>query len=173
LTSAFGDPLELSVADLGAGQAETHVGAQIIAAPWRRLVCVEAFPPYVQKLRAKSTGAAEIEIRAERIENFIRDLTPGEIDVALLIDVLEHFPRAAALNLLVAVRRKFRLGAAIFIPLGKVAQEPYDDNELQRHRSTWRAEEWARLGFDVEHYEGLHGQLTPPADAGWAIARWG
>ena len=65
------------------------------------------------------------------------------------------------------------MGAAIFLPIGRVEQEPYDDNELQRHLSHWGAKDLARLGYDVTVYEGLHGQLDPPADAAWAIKTWG
>jgi hypothetical protein len=60
-------------------------------------------------------------------------------------------------------------GIVIFSPLGRVRQDPYDHNILQRHQSFWKARDFSRLGYTVAVYEGMHGQLNPPADAAWAI----
>lgn len=173
LTSVFGDLNRISAIDLGAGSGESPIAANILSIPWRRLVSVEAFPPYLSKLHEKHSAAVRHDIFGGRIEHVFHEFKPGEIDVALLIDVLEHFSRWQAFTLISQLRRFCRLGVAIFLPVGKLAQEPFDENELQRHRSFWEARDLARLGFNVEVYEGVHGHLTPPASAAWAIKRWG
>lgn len=171
LEQRFGDPTRLSVIDLGCGPAESVVSRQILEAPWRRLVSVEAFLPYLNKLRQKDARAARHEIHAIRIEQIFSDLTPGECDLALMIDVLEHFPRREALALLRRLERFVNRGIVLFTPVGVVEQGELDGNALQRHRSTWQPAELARLGYDVEVYHGFHGQLNPPATAAWAIKR--
>jgi len=173
LAADFGDPGKLTVADLGAGPGESDLAARILDIPWRRLISVEAFIPYVDKLRAKKARAERHDILTGQVDHVFDEFKPGEIDLALLIDVLEHFPRWEALALLRRLESFFARGVVIFLPLGKVVQAPYDENELQRHRSSWTGRDLARLGYTVTVYGGLHGHLTPPADAAWAIKRWG
>lgn len=171
LEGFFGDPAQLSVIDLGCGPAETVLARQILDTPWRRLVSVEAFLPYLNKLREKDARAARHEILPMRIQQVFSELPAGEFDLALMIDVLEHFPRREALGLLARLERFVRRGIVLFTPVGVVEQDELDGNALQRHRSSWQPGELARLGYDVEVYTGFHGQLTPPATAAWAIKR--
>jgi hypothetical protein len=170
LREAFGDLSRLAAIDLGCGPVETPVAQAVFAVPWRRLVSVELFPPYLEKLRGKQAAAAGHEILECEIGKAVDRLKPGEIDVALMIDVLEHQTREAALRLLERLEQRVR-GIVLFSPVGPAPQDAIDGNELQRHRSTWHPEDWLRLGYDVEHYEALHGHLDPPVDAAWAIKR--
>lgn len=173
LEKVFGDPGVLRVADLGAGTGESQIACQILEIPWRRLVSIEAHVPYANKLRAKKAKAERHDVLAGRVGQIFEEYKQGELDVALLIDVIEHFDRRRALALLHRLESFFVRGAILFAPLGRVSQEPYDGNPLQRHRSSWSERDFARLGYSVEVYRGLHGQKTPPVDAAWAIKRWG
>ena len=171
LESAFGDLSRLSAIDLGCGPSETIVARQVLEVSWRRLISVDAFRPYLGKLRAKTARAARHDICDMRIPQVFGEYLPGEFDVALLIDVLEHFPRREGLHLLTRLERFVRRGIVIFSPVGEVAQGALDGNPLQCHRSAWLPGDWTRLGYDVEAYEGFHGQINPPATAAWAIKR--
>jgi hypothetical protein len=173
LGDRFGPPEGLVCADLGCGPVETPMARNIFELPWRKLISVEVFPPYLEKLRSRRPGAAAHEIVEARIETALDRLGPQSVDVALLIDVLEHFSRRDALALLVRLERVARRGIALFSPVGVVPQEAIDANPLQRHRSSWWPEDWLRLGYDVEVYERFHGQLDPPATAAWAFKRLG
>jgi len=173
LREAFGDPQTIAAADLGSGANETAVGEQVLRIPWRRLVSVEAHLPSVRKLHARAAAAGRHDILHGRIEALFAEFRPGELDLALLIDVLEHFSRRQALHLLRRIERFFALGVVVFLPLGRVEQGPLEGNELQRHRSSWWARDLAGLGYTVDLYEAFHGQLDPPADAAWAMKRWG
>lgn len=167
----FGDPAARSVADLGAGSGESEIARRIMGTAFARLVSVEPFAPYLEKLERRRSRAALHEIFRERIENVFREIPRREIDVALLVDVLEHFDCGAAHDLLVRLESWVNVGIMIFVPLGPVPQEALDDNELQRHRSEWSAEALAGLGYKVTVCEGVHGHLDPPADAAWAVKR--
>lgn len=133
---------------------------------------MEAHEPSVRELRSRPCAAASHEIVHGRIEEVFEKFRPGEIELGLMIDVLEHFTRAEALGLLRRFESFFARGVVIFVPLGAVEQGALDGNELQRHRSFWRASDLARFGYDVEVCEAFHGHLDPPADAAWAIKRW-
>ncbi len=167
----FGPLDALGCIDLGAGPSDSAIASQIRHIPWRRLIQVEAFPPYLEKLKATPAAAKAREIRALRIEQAVATLKPGEVDLALMIDVLEHFSRRHAFDLLARLERRVRRGIVLFIPLGQVEQDEVDANPLQRHLSFWNAGHLARLGYDLEVYERFHGQLTPPPDAAWAIKK--
>jgi hypothetical protein len=171
LERLFGDLTQLSAIDLGCGPAESVVARQILEIPWRRLASVEAFLPYLNKLREKNSRAARHDVYPMRIQQVFGEFPAREFDLVLMIDVLEHFPRREGLRLLGRLERFAQRGIVLFSPVGEVAQEELDDNALQRHRSAWYPEDWTRLGYDVEVYEGFHGQLTPPATAAWAIKR--
>lgn len=171
LKDRFGDLTQLSCIDLGCGPSESAVARQALEIPWRRLISVEVFGPYLERLKNKSAAAKMREIRARRIEDAVDELLPGEVDIALMIDVLEHFSRVDALRLLVKLEKKARAGIVLFVPLGDVEQDELDENPLQRHRSQWEPGELAKLGYDMEVYEKFHGQLSPPASAAWAIKR--
>lgn len=171
LTRAFGDLSHLSCLDLGCGPSETAVARQVLEIPWRRLVSVEAFMPYVYKLREKTAAARRHEICEMRIEQIFEEMVPGEADIALLIDVLEHFTPKDAYRLLTKVEQFVKGGVVIFSPVGHVEQEELDGNAMQRHRSFWQPEDWSRLGYAVDVYEHFHGWLTPPATAAWAVKR--
>lgn len=171
LRGRFGDLAPLSCIDLGGGPGESAIARQVLEVPWRRLVQVEAFGPYVEQLQGRNAAAQTREIRAKRIEAAVEELQSGEIDLALMIDVIEHFSRADALRLLARLEKKVRTGIALFVPLGDVEQDELDRNPLQRHRSQWEPDALARLGFDVEVYEKFHGQLNPPASAAWAVKK--
>lgn len=173
LGGRFGDLSALTAIDLGCGPVTTPIALGVFGVPWKRLISVELFPPYLAALRGKKAAAAEHEILESEIVEAVDALGDDAVDMALMIDVLEHLPRGRALGLLTRLERVARRGIVVFSPIGDVPQEAIDDNEFQRHRSGWRPEDWLRLGYDVEVFEAFHGHLQPPADAAWAIKKLG
>ena len=122
LAAVFG-PLHLvSAADLGCGPGESAIAKQILKIPWKRLVSVEAFIPYLNKLQTKDVAAERHDVFNGRIQDAFREYRPRELEVGLMIDVLEHFPRGEALNLLASAEKVFSRGFVIFVPLGEVEQ---------------------------------------------------
>ncbi|MEN6626827.1 MAG: hypothetical protein ABFD69_11445 [Candidatus Sumerlaeia bacterium] len=171
LTRHFGDLSRLSCMDLGCGPSESAIASQVLRIPWRRLVSVETFPPYLEKLQGKPAAAQTREIWPKRIEAAVGDVLPGEIDIIMMIDVIEHFTRPAALRVLARIQRLARLGVVLFVPLGDVEQDELDGNPLQRHRSEWYPRQLARFGYDLEVYERFHGQMETRPDAAWAVKK--
>ena len=103
----------------------------------------------------------------------IEDFKLDDVDVVLLIEVLEHFSRKDALKLLTRLEKICRKGIMIFSPLGEIHREPKDQNALQRFRSSWIGEDFAKLGYDVDVYSGFYREFNPPLDAAWAVKKCG
>ncbi len=164
----FGDLSRMCCLDLGCGPGETVIARDILRLPWQRLISIDAFGPYVEKIRMKSSGAKQHDIHHLRVENPFPFLEGIDVDLVLLIDVLEHLARRDALKLLCRLEKKARRGVVLFSPTGQVRQGALDGNRFQRHRSFWEADDWLRLGYDVEVYEKFHGHLDPPETAAWA-----
>jgi len=169
----FGPPNKLRVADLGCGACSTPVGEQVLKIPFRRLISVEAFIPYIHQLKTKDSVAQTHDIMEGRIENVIEDFKLDDVDVVFLIEVLEHFSRKDALKLLGRLEKICRKGIMIFSPLGEIHREPKDQNALQRYRSSWTREDFAKLGYDVDVYQGFYRGFEPPLDAAWAVKKSG
>lgn len=169
LEAAFGDLSRLSAVDLGAGPGESAIAKQVLDIPWKRLASVDAFLPYLHKLQAKKCAAQQHDVHDGRIEHVFEDFPAKEFDIALMIDSLEHLTRGNAMKMLTRLENFVTMGVVVFVPIGKVEQEPYDMNALQRHLSFWKTTDLAKLGYSVDHYEAFHGHLKPAADAAWAI----
>ncbi len=118
---------------------------------------LDAHRPYLES--RKVPEAVPINASALSIEELF---VPGAVDLVTMIDVIEHFEKDDALELLrqsesVAGRR-----VALFTPRGHFPQSGYDafelgGEELQRHRSSWEPEELVERGYRVIVMEGLHG----------------
>ncbi len=169
LNRAFGDLPALSALDLGAGTCDSFLGAQVLEIPWKRLVSVEAFIPNIHRLKAKPIKAADHEVVEGRIENAAEDVKFENFDVALLLNVVMELERREVLKLLCQLERRLKQGIVIYSPLGRLSQESPDPNALERQRSFWKANDFARLGYDVEIFEGADGDSS--SEAAWAIKR--
>jgi 2-polyprenyl-3-methyl-5-hydroxy-6-metoxy-1,4-benzoquinol methylase len=169
LGKKFGELSRLCCLDLGCGPGESVIAREILHISWQRLISVDAFEPYLVKMRERTPSAKQHDIHLSRIEDLDALLEGLDIDLILLIDVLEHLPRRDALRLLYGLEKQVRRGIVLFSPVGEVEQGALDGNEYQRHRSFWEPGDWLRLGYDVEVYDKFHGQLDPPETAAWAI----
>lgn len=145
----FGPASALAILDLGSGDGSTPRAEAILRAPWKRLVSVDDFLPGIHRLQRRIVAAADHDILEGRIEEVVREVRAGEFDVAILVDVLPCLRRSDALATLRRLESATLRGVAIHLRLGPF-EAPESENALERPRSFWRAEELARLGYDVE-----------------------
>lgn len=195
--TSFGDPAKLAVADLGAGPGESELGRHVAEIPWRRLVSIEHSISHLDRLGEATYRAARHEILTGHIDQVFTEYRPGELDVALMLNVVHQFPRGKALGLLKQCETFFNKGAIVFTPLGAredvlaASPEPPVPNSEKasaegksptdsessakpiRAKSVWRAAQFKRLGYDVTVYRSFFDRASPPVDAAWAIKRWG
>lgn len=159
-----------SVIDVGTGLMRSLT---LVSCPVK--VGVDAHRPYLE--RREVEDAVPINAPAADLE---RLFVPGAADLVTLIDVIEHFERADADDLLRRCERIARRRVVLFTPRGEFPQE--DDEyglggeELQRHRSSWEPEDLVARGYRVAVLRGFHhagnpsfvkafGAGAPPQDA--------
>lgn len=132
----------LAVLNLGAGNGEGIFSQQIQEFPFHHLVNVEIHPDALFQLSHHPFASPSIEfINADALE-YVRTLPDKSFDVALLIDVLEHFTRDDAFELLRQLKRVCRQKIILFLPFGETPQDEYGGNPHQRHQSTWSPEDF-------------------------------
>lgn len=84
-------------------------------------------------------------------------LEDKSVDVAVALDLIEHFPKQDGFRLIDEMWRVARRRIIILTPNGFLPQEPKDGNPFQRHLSGWSAEEMRQLGFETRGIYGLKG----------------
>lgn len=77
-----------------------------------------------------------------------------EVDVVILGDVIEHFTEADAQRVWDKARRLARKTVLASIPLGEHPQGAVNDNEHERHLSTWTDAKIHALGGVVASWTG-------------------
>jgi hypothetical protein len=141
---------------------------------------LDAHRPYLEQRRVP--GAVPINAPALSIEELF---VAGAVDLVTMIDVIEHFEKDDALELLRQSESVARRRVALFTPRGHFPQSGYDafelgGEELQRHRSSWEPEELRERGYRVIVIEGMHGPWNssfveafgPDADPVDALVAW-
>ena len=69
----------------------------------------------------------------------------GRYDLIFLGDVIEHFTKAAGMRFLREALRKANRAVIVTTPKFDTGQDALCANELERHRSLWSAQDFARL----------------------------
>ena len=95
-----------------------------------------------------------------------RLFVPGAVDLVTMIDVLEHFDRDDAVEVLRQAIKIARKRLVLFTPRGEFPQVGYDafglgGENLQRHRSTWEPEDLVSLNMKVMILDRFHGSWNP------------
>ncbi|AFM39686.1 methyltransferase family protein [Desulfosporosinus acidiphilus SJ4] len=120
---------------------------------------VDAHRPYLEKARFDEP-LVTLNFRAERMRELF---LPNSIDSVTLIDVIEHFEKEDALDVLQQVEEIAAQRVIIFTPRGFFQQNDVDHYGLggetyQRHRSGWEVEDFQRLGYNIIIFAKFHDQ---------------
>ncbi|WP_231702757.1 class I SAM-dependent methyltransferase [Desulfocucumis palustris] len=142
------------VLDVGCG-----VGATLkdICCPVK--VGVDAYRPYLEK-SASDDSFIKINFTAERLNEIF---LANSFDGVTLIDVIEHFEKDVALDVLRQVEEIAAKMVIVFTPRGFFHQVEVDHYGLggesyQRHRSGWEVEDFLELGYHVVVFSKYHDQ---------------
>lgn len=79
----------------------------------------------------------------------------NSFDACVAIDVIEHFTKKEALKLIGDMESIAKKKVILLTPNGFYEQDDYDGNPYQQHKSGWRTDELARLGYKVFGLRGL------------------
>lgn len=129
------------------------VGAGIRPMQWyrpKRHVCIEPYPPYVERLQAAgfevlpATAHAALRYLWKRSKRF---------EAVYLLDVIEHMTKADGATVLWLARQVATVQVVIFTPNGFMPQTTdnwgFGGHEWQTHRSGWVASDFA--GWSVSY----------------------
>ena len=112
-------------------------------------VGVEKFEPYLQESKKKGIHNKYVKADITKIE-----FKPKSFDAVLCSEVLEHLTKEEGKELIKKMENWARKKIIITAPNGYLLQDTFDNNNLQKHKCGWNAEELRKLGFKVH---GIHG----------------
>jgi SAM-dependent methyltransferase len=101
-------------------------------------------------------GAASSGRRWPVVQSDVRRLPfrSRSCDVVAALDVVEHFVKDDALQVIHEMERVSRRTVVVMTPSGFVAQPPTETEAWQEHRSGFEADELTALGFEVKGIGG-------------------
>lgn len=159
------DLATLSVLNLGAGDGEGTFGTQINHLPVDSLAHVELHEPSLAHLYGKWFAANSISYHLDDALSYCKRQPNKSVDVALLIDVLEHFTPEQAHELLAELNRIIRKRILVWLPFGDCPQDGYNGNPHQEHLSTWTPSDFPPPAIVEVMWKHFHIEGFP--EAGW------
>lgn len=166
---------DLKVLNLGAGYSDSPISSKLVNAPFKSLTNVELHRPALLTLHNLPWKAGWTKNEHMDVFAFMTNVLVDEYDVILFIDVLEHFPSIQARHLLHRAIYTATKSVLVWVPLGECPQEPYDNNILQRHHSTWiesdfvEVADYEKVPIKMYTFPAFHKHFNPPVDAAWVI----
>ena len=151
-----------SLLDLGCGRA-SPVGA--FSRKLEHCVGVDLFEPYLQESVAAGIHS---DYRCLDVMQIGQHFEEDAFDCVVALDLIEHLPKEAGLDLLQAMEKVARKKVIVFTPNGFVPQRPYDGNPFQEHLSGWSVDEMRSRGYRVL---GIHGWKPLRGELGAARGR--
>ena len=142
-----------TVLDIGCGVGET---LKDFSCPVK--IGIDAHRPYLE--HAKDGGFIKLNFKAELLNELF---LPKSLDCVTLIDVIEHFEKEVAKEVLRQAEEIAAQKVIVFTPRGFFQQLEVDHYGLggesfQRHRSGWEVEDFQKLGYQVVVFDKFHDQ---------------
>lgn len=143
-----------TVLDIGCGIGET---LKDFCCPIK--IGVDAHRPYLEHAKY-GDQFIKLNYRAERLNELF---LPKSFDSITLIDVLEHFEKGVAWDVLRQVEEIAAKKVIIFTPRGFFQQLEVDHYGLggesfQRHRSGWEVDDFQSRGYNIVVFSKFHDQ---------------
>lgn len=143
-----------TVLDVGCGVGET-----LKAFPCPIKIGVDAHRPYLEQAKY-GEDYIRLNFTAERLSELF---LPKSLDSVTLIDVIEHFEKEVAWEVLRQAEAIAAKKVIVFTPRGFFQQMEVDHYGLggesfQRHRSGWEVEDFQNLAYNVVIFSKFHDQ---------------
>ena len=145
-----------SVLDIGCGVGET---LKDFSCPIK--IGVDAHRPYLENAKY-GDQFLKLNFKAECLSELF---LPKSVDSVTLIDVIEHFEKEVAWDILRQVEEIAAKRVIIFTPRGFFEQLEVDHYGLggesyQRHRSGWEVEDFLNNGYNIVIFSKFHDQTN-------------
>jgi len=123
----------------------------------KKLIGIDAWKPYISQLDAEISEKNHIDLCCfELNKKNLSVINSKSTDICLAIDVVEHFGKVDAFNLILEMERIARKRVIIFTPIGLKAQEDGEKGswaegnpKYQKHRCGFLPEELAQRGYET------------------------
>lgn len=89
------------------------------------------------------------------INNLSLHFKSKSFDAVIALDVIEHFPKKEAYQLIKNMEKIARKKVIILTPNGFYPQDGYDSNPYQIHKSGWSKKELKDTGYEVYGLRGI------------------
>ena len=151
-----------SVVDLGAGRFDK---LRYVHPTVRRRIGIEIFKAWYDNPLCPDCKRILGDIR-----DFEKLLKAEDMDTALMIDIIEHFPMPEGKDLIRRIMGRFRR-VLLMVPEGNHPQGMNYGNVFEAHLSTWWLEDVKELGFqEILFIADYHNEIGK--DHGCMFAKW-
>lgn len=113
---------------------------------------VDAFAPSIEKSRNRHIHDHYIQCDVTKLD---KRLKHKSFDAVIALDLIEHLTKDQGEQLLQSMERIAKKLVIVMTPNGFYAQEPYENNRYQVHKSGWRTADFLRRGYSVYGIRGL------------------
>lgn len=136
-----------SVLDIGCGSVSPLHAV-------RKTFYSEGIDVHKQSILESKKNKIHDNYRVGRVEEIDKYYKPGSFDAVIALDVIEHFQKKEALELIKKMEKTARKKIVILTPNGFRKQGEYDNNPYQVHKSGWSYNDLNKLGYSVYGLRG-------------------
>ncbi|RME58082.1 class I SAM-dependent methyltransferase [Candidatus Parcubacteria bacterium] len=148
-----------TILDVGCGSSSPLM---LLDRGYKRTVGVDGFSPSIEASRKR-------RIHDEYVQGDLLDIdrmfAPDAFECVISIDVVEHFEKEKALELIHKMEIIASKRVVIMTPNGFLPQDEHSGNIYQRHLSGWSVSEFESMGYQVIGINGwkyLRGEFAAP-----------
>lgn len=135
-----------SLLDAGCGPGKyLH---KLCSARWMESYAVDAHQPSLDRVNATVKICGEMP-------RVLRNLSCKSVDAAICLDVIEHFPKQKAEEVIWELEYIAKKVVILFTPYGFMPQPPAPDNPFQEHLCGFEPSELEALGYEAVVWEGF------------------
>ena len=157
-----------SVLDIGCGS-----GSVIKRIRAKHRIGIDACEKAISHANHGNNGVVFMVGDLLRLPNLISD----KMDCVIGIDIIEHFEKEDAYQLIFDCEDIADMCLMFFIPVGLHPQTKddrgFDNDYYQTHRSSWYPEDMEELGYTVHYFPNWHKNPAPGKEKGamWCLKR--
>lgn len=113
---------------------------------------VDIHQPSIQRSKNKNIHDEYTLGNISKLEKYFK---PKSFDAVIALDVIEHFPKNEAYELIKDLEKIAKKKVILLTPNGFYPQDGYDSNPYQVHKSGWSKKDLGRIGYKLYGLRGI------------------